>query len=62
LLGLGRARYLVVETAQARIVMVPVAPDAALLLHRGAAIPIGRLLALVNRAAQAAMHWLESMR
>ncbi|MGH7524183.1 MAG: hypothetical protein ACREK8_07750 [Gemmatimonadales bacterium] len=62
LLGLGRPRHLLVETAQARIAMVPVRSDAALLLHRGAAIPIGRLLALVNRAAQAATQWLESMR
>jgi predicted regulator of Ras-like GTPase activity (Roadblock/LC7/MglB family) len=62
LLGLGRTRHLLVETADARIAMIPVADDAALLLHRGAAIPIGRLLALAGRAAQAADEWLERMR
>lgn len=62
LLGLGRVRHVVLETREARIVMVPVADDAALLLHRGAAMPIGRLLALAGRAAQAAGDWLGRMR
>ena len=62
LLGLGRTRHLILETADARIAMVPVAEDAALLLHRGSAIPIGRLLALAGRAAQAAGDWLGRMR
>jgi predicted regulator of Ras-like GTPase activity (Roadblock/LC7/MglB family) len=62
LLGLGRLRHLVLETADARIAMLPVANDAALLLHRGAAIPIGRLLALAGRAAHAADDWLGRMR
>ena len=62
LLGLGRIRHLVLETADARVAVMPVAHDAALLLHRGAAIPIGRLLALAGRAAQAADDWLGRMR
>ncbi|MGH7593819.1 MAG: roadblock/LC7 domain-containing protein [Gemmatimonadales bacterium] len=62
LLEWGRVRHLVLETADARIAMIPVADDAALLLHRGAAIPLGRLLALAGRAAQAATVWLGRMR
>lgn len=62
LLGLGRPRHLVLETAGARIAMVPVEHDAALLLHRSAGIPIGRLLALAGRAGHAAADWLGRMR
>jgi tetratricopeptide (TPR) repeat protein len=61
LLGLGAVRYLVLETATARIAMIPVATDAALLLYRNAATPLGRLLALGGRAAHAAQEWLERM-
>jgi predicted regulator of Ras-like GTPase activity (Roadblock/LC7/MglB family) len=62
LLELGRVRHLVMETADARIAMIPVSDDAALVLHRTGAIPLGRLLALASRAAQAASEWLERMR
>jgi predicted regulator of Ras-like GTPase activity (Roadblock/LC7/MglB family) len=62
LLGLGRLRHLVVESADARVAVMPVADDAALLLHRGATMPIGRLLALAARAALAAHDWLGRMR
>jgi predicted regulator of Ras-like GTPase activity (Roadblock/LC7/MglB family) len=62
LLGLGAVRHLIFETADARVAMIPVRDDAALLLHRSAATPLGRLLALGERAAHAAGEWLERMR
>jgi predicted regulator of Ras-like GTPase activity (Roadblock/LC7/MglB family) len=61
LLGLGAVRHLVIETANARIVVMPVSPETALLLHRSAATPLGRLLALSGRAAHTAREWLERM-
>lgn len=61
LLGLGAMRHLILETADARIAMIPVRDDAALLLHRSATTPLGRLLALGARAAHAAREWLERM-
>ena len=61
LLRMGPVRHLVVETANSRIAMIPVAEDAALLLHRGAGIPIGRLLALAAKSAHAAADWLGRM-
>lgn len=62
LLGLGAVRHLVIETADARIAMIPVREDAALVLRRSAATPLGRLLALGGHAAHAAAEWLERMR
>jgi predicted regulator of Ras-like GTPase activity (Roadblock/LC7/MglB family) len=61
LLGLGAVRHLVIETANARIAMIPVGTETALLLHRSAATPLGRLLALGGRAALTALEWLERM-
>ncbi len=61
LLGLGAVRHIVLETADARIAVIPVRHDAALLLHRSASTPLGRLLALGGRAAHAAREWLERM-
>jgi predicted regulator of Ras-like GTPase activity (Roadblock/LC7/MglB family) len=61
LLGLGRCRHLVIETADARVALIPVSDDAALMLQRGSAVPLGRLLAFTARAAQAARDWLERM-
>lgn len=61
LLDLGAVRHVVLETADARVVIVPVREDAALLLRRGAATPFGRLLTLGARAAHAAREWLERM-
>ncbi len=62
LLNLGAVQHLVVETNDARVAMVPVSDDAALLLHRSSSTPLGRLLALGARAAQAAREWLGEMR
>jgi predicted regulator of Ras-like GTPase activity (Roadblock/LC7/MglB family) len=62
LLGLGTVRYVVLEAADARIALIPVRDDAALVLRRSAGTPIGRLLALGGRAAHAAAEWLERMR
>ncbi len=59
LLGLGTVRHLVIEAPDARVAMLPVSADAALLLQRGAGMPLGRLLALATRGAQAAADWLE---
>lgn len=62
LLALGPVQHVVLESLDARVAMIPVGADAALLLHRGAGIPLGRLLALAARAAQAAEDWLGQMR
>lgn len=61
LLGLGAVHHLVLETATARVAVLPIGDAAGLLLHRGAATPLGRLLALGTRAAHAAREWLERM-
>lgn len=61
LLNLGALQHLVIETADARIAMIPVGTGAALLLHRSAVTPLGRLLALGLRAGQAAADWLERL-
>ena len=61
MLGLGEVRHLVIETADARIAMFPLGSDAALLLRRSASTPLGRVLALGARAAQAGREWLERM-
>lgn len=58
MLDLGAVRHLVVETADARIAMMPVGTDAALLLYRSTATPLGRLLGLASGAARAAHEWL----
>jgi predicted regulator of Ras-like GTPase activity (Roadblock/LC7/MglB family) len=62
LLNLGVVHHLVIESTQSRMVMLPVSSDAALILHRSVATPLGRVLALGARAAQAAHDWLEEMR
>jgi predicted regulator of Ras-like GTPase activity (Roadblock/LC7/MglB family) len=61
MLQCGSVQHLVIETADARIAMIPLGDAAALMLHRSAATPLGRLLALASRAAQAARDWLERM-
>lgn len=61
LLGLGGVKHLVVESADARLAVVPVAPGAALLAVRNATTPIGRLLATAQRAAGVATQWLEGL-
>ncbi|HEY4322100.1 MAG TPA: roadblock/LC7 domain-containing protein [Gemmatimonadales bacterium] len=61
LLQLGAVRHLIIEAADARVIMMPLTADAALLLHRGATTPLGRLLALGSRATVAARAWLERM-
>jgi predicted regulator of Ras-like GTPase activity (Roadblock/LC7/MglB family) len=58
MLDLGAVRHLVVETADARIAMVPLGRDAAMLLHRSTATPLGRLLGLAAAAARSAQDWL----
>jgi predicted regulator of Ras-like GTPase activity (Roadblock/LC7/MglB family) len=62
LLALGAVRYVAIESPSATIAMLPVTDDAALILHRPAAIPIGRLLAHGERAMFAARQWLGTMR
>ncbi len=62
LLELGDVQQIVLESAAARVAVVPVGSDAALLLHRTTAVPLGRLLALAARAARTAHHWLEQIR
>lgn len=61
LLGLGAVQHLILETATARVAVIPIGDSATLLLHRGANTPLGRLLALGTRAAHAAREWLERM-
>lgn len=61
LLGLGGVKHLLVESADARLAVVPVAPGAALLAVRNATTPIGRLLATAQRAAGVATQWLAGL-
>jgi predicted regulator of Ras-like GTPase activity (Roadblock/LC7/MglB family) len=58
LLGLGAWRHLLIEGERNRVVLLPVAPHGALLVRRSAAAPVGRMLALADRAAIAARRWL----
>jgi predicted regulator of Ras-like GTPase activity (Roadblock/LC7/MglB family) len=59
LLDLGECRHLLVESARARLVAAPVAPHGGVLLHRPATAPAGRVVAMAERAVQAARAWLE---
>jgi predicted regulator of Ras-like GTPase activity (Roadblock/LC7/MglB family) len=61
LLDLGALQHFVIESDDARLALFPVTDTTALLLHRSAATPVGRLLALGSRAAYAARDWLERM-
>ena len=61
MLGLGALRHVVLETTTARVALIPVGNDAALLITRSATTPLGRVLALGGRAAHAASDWLERM-
>ena len=58
MLDLGNVRHLVIETADARIAMIPLNADAGMLLQRSTATPLGRLLGLAAAAARAAQLWL----
>ncbi len=61
LLGLGTVKHLVIESTDARFVVCPVRPDAALMAYRTPSTPTGRLVAMAQRAAGAAEKWLEEM-
>lgn len=61
LLGLGGVKHLVVETADARLAVVPVRPGAALLAVRGITTPVGRLVATAQRSAAVAERWIEGL-
>ena len=61
LLGLGALQGLVVEGPDARFALFAVTADASLLVRRTAATPVGRLVALGNRAVTAARDWLGRM-
>jgi len=61
LLNLGAIRHVVIETGDARLALFPVTASAALLLHRGVATPLGRVLALGARSRDAARDWLERL-
>jgi len=54
LLELGALQYLVIEAPDARTALAMIEDDAALLVRRSGATPLGRLLALVARAVPAA--------
>jgi predicted regulator of Ras-like GTPase activity (Roadblock/LC7/MglB family) len=58
LLSLGDVQHVVVESSDARVAIFPVAEGASLLVSRPAATPVGRLLALGQRASSAARDWL----
>lgn len=58
LLGLGAVRHLVIEGAELRLAIVAVAPQATLLACRPITTPVGRLVAIAQRAAAAAERWL----
>lgn len=60
-LRLGTVRHLVVESADARLAVLPVPPGAALLAVRGASTPVGRLLATAQRAAGMATQFLAGL-
>ena len=60
MLDLGTVRHVVMETADAKIAMLPVNRDGALLIYRSAATPLGRLLGLAGDAARAARDWIGS--
>jgi tetratricopeptide (TPR) repeat protein len=58
LLGLGGFRHLVVEDGAARFALFPVTADVTLVLRRTPSTPVGRLVALGQRAVDAAREWL----
>ena len=58
LLALGAFRHLVVEDGDARFAVFPVDARVTLVVRRVPATPVGRLLALGTRAADAAREWL----
>ncbi len=58
LLGLGAWQHLMIEGDSMRTALLPVAPQAMLLLRRPPTAPVGRLLAFASRAVQAARTWL----
>ncbi len=60
MLDLGTVRHVVMETADAKIAMLPVSRDGALLIYRSSATPLGRLLGLAGDAARAARDWMGS--
>lgn len=61
LLGLGTVRHLVVESADVRLAMVAVTPQATLLACRPITTPVGRLVAIAQRAAGGAERWLSGL-
>lgn len=62
LLGLGAVRHLMIETPDARLAIVAVTPEATLLACRPITTPVGRLVAIAQRAASAAERWLSGLR
>ncbi len=61
LLQLGEWRHLLVEGNSTRVALVPVAPHGTVMLRRPRTAPVGRMLALVSRAALAARSWIEQI-
>jgi len=61
LLGLGAWRHLLIEGNASRVAMVPVAPHGTVMLRRPPTAPVGRMLAIVSRAAGAARDWIEQL-
>ncbi len=60
-LGLGAWHRLVIESGNARMVLLPVTHDATLLAVRPGTTPVGRLLAVASRAVPVARDWLGRM-
>ncbi|MES2125540.1 MAG: roadblock/LC7 domain-containing protein [Gemmatimonadota bacterium] len=58
-LGLGAWQQLILESANARVALVPLGSPATLLIRRPATTPPGRLLAASARAAEVSRAWLE---
>ncbi len=61
LLRLGPWRHLMIEATGGRAALVPIAPHGGVLLRRPVTAPVGRMLALVARAAQMARDWIEQL-